>query len=107
MSCEQCASYFKKKRLPTPCGPCKKVYLLPTNEDVWAIFLELTSQARVGGFGGVFGFEYTALPIVFQLHCVPEEYWHEYYIKLHRTWVVAMKHWNKKEEKKPAANKSK
>jgi Phage related hypothetical protein (DUF1799) len=85
--------------MPTPCGPCKKPVLASANHVAWEVFQEMSSQARVAGLGGVIGFDYQSLPFVFGIHQIGSEHWYETYLKLLRVWAVAMKHWNKKEEK--------
>jgi hypothetical protein len=99
-SCEACHSFFSKLKRQTPCGPCEKPYLDPSNYSAWELFQELTSQARSGGMAGILGFDLNVLPVMFRFHGIPEEEWFCYYYKLARTWAVASKIWNKPKEKK-------
>lgn len=62
------------------------------------IFGVLSTQLKVGGLGGVFGFDYAALPFIFRLFDVPESEWLDTFERLSVLCAEALKVW--KPEKK-------
>jgi hypothetical protein len=69
------------------------------NVVAWEIFEDTTQQLRIGAMGGVFGFDFAALPVLFDLHSVPEEARFITLKKLNAIYAVALKHWNKSDKK--------
>lgn len=64
------------------------------NLAAWEIFEDTTQQLRIGGMGGVFGFEFSALPLLFSIHSLPEDEWYVTLKKLTVIYSVALKIWN-------------
>lgn len=73
---------------------------MAANSVAWTIFQHLTTQAKVGGMGGVFGFDYSALPVLFTAYSVQECQWANYMEKIHVLSSIGVKHWNRKDESK-------
>ena len=95
MSCEECSAYFQRLRKTTPCGPCPKPFLAPANATAWEVFAKLYGQAKVGGMGGVYGFDYAVLPFLFVTYGVPRSEWWIYLDKIEVVSKVALRHLNK------------
>lgn len=70
------------------------------NVVVWELFEETTSQLRVGGMGGVFGFDYSSLPLILAVYQVPESEWYVTLRKLSAIYAIALPIWNKPKDNK-------
>lgn len=66
MSCEECHRYNSSQNRATPCQVCPKPFLASANETAWEIFRHMLTQARVAGMGGVTGFDYSCLSVLFE-----------------------------------------
>lgn len=100
LPCEECYKFFKKRKAPTPCGTCPKPTLMAENQIAWELFEDTTQQLRVGGMGGIFGFEFSALPVLFTIHQIPEEDWFVMFKKLNTVYSIALRIWNVKDTNK-------
>lgn len=96
LSCEQCADLFNSQAKATPCFRCPKPELDPRNAWIWECFLALASQANVGGMGGVVGFNYAALPVIFAAKGIPFALWGYFVEKLEVITPIALRYWNDK-----------
>jgi hypothetical protein len=59
----------------------------------------------MGGMGGVTGFDYSALPFLFEVHGVDKSEWAEYLDKICVLSEVALKYFNKRDDKKDTERK--
>lgn len=75
--------------------------LAEENHTVWTIFQHLVTQARVAGMGGVTGFDYSALPVLFAAYDVPTCEWQFYMEKLLELSQIALRYWNTEKSKEP------
>jgi hypothetical protein len=87
--------------MDTPCALCPRPVLDESNFLVWEIFAKhMQHQARVAGLGGFIGFDYGALPVLFDAYGVPQC---ERMILLDKLSVItriAVRYWNEKDSSK-------
>jgi len=74
--------------------------LLPENLLAAELFGVLSTQLKVGGLGGVFGFDYAALPFIFGLFDVPPELHRDTFDRLSIMMSTALKIWQDQREAK-------
>ena len=72
----------------------EEVWLWPDNQRSWSLFLQVETQWRTA-MGGATGLDYSILPLVFEMNCVPREDWKELFDDLRSMEKAALESMHK------------